>query len=71
MSVTQCLAEYEDLGNKVFAHRRLFHYYRYSHKELEKLVKDVVRRNCLDPDSGVRGDAKMYQNDADGTACRT
>jgi hypothetical protein len=31
MTVLQCLKEYKNLGNLVFGHRRLLHYYRYSH----------------------------------------
>jgi hypothetical protein len=71
MTVVQCLHEYKILGNLVFGHRRLLYYYRYSHKKLEGSVKDVVMRNCADPGSAGHGDDMMFQDDADGTACRT
>jgi hypothetical protein len=71
MTVVQCLHDYKILGKLVFGHRRLLHYYRYSHKKLENSVKDVVMRNCADPGSAGRGDDMMYQDDTDRTACRT
>lgn len=37
------------MGNLVLGHRRLLHYYRYSHKKLEASVKDVVMRYCHGP----------------------
>src|SRR5271156_6969775 len=49
MTVPQCLKEYKNLGNLVLGHRRLLHYYRYSHKKLEASVKDVVMRYCHGP----------------------
>lgn len=71
MTVTQCLHDYMNLGNKVFGRRRPLHYYRYSHKKLERSIKDVVMRNCNDPGTAGRGDDLMYHDEADGTACRT
>jgi hypothetical protein len=71
MTIVQCLKEYKILGNLVFGHRRLLHYYRYSHKKLEASVKDVVMRNCHDPGSAGYGDDMMYQDDTDRIACRT
>lgn len=71
MTVIQCLREYRILGNLVFGRKRLIHYYRYSHKKLEGVFKDVIMRNCLDPGSAGRGDDMMYQDDADRMACRT
>jgi len=71
MTVIRCLRAYERLGTKVFGHRRLLHYYRYSHKKLEEAFKDVIEVNCSDVGSVGRGDDMMYQDDADRTACRT
>jgi hypothetical protein len=71
MTVVQCLHDYKILGTLVFGHRRLLHYYRYSHKKLESSVKDVVMRNCADTGSAGHGDDMMYQDDGNGTACRT
>ncbi len=71
MTVVHCLEEYKELGDEVFGKRRLLYYYRYSHKKLQKLIKSVVRRFCEDVETNGRGDDMMYQNDADGTACRT
>ena|SRR2546421_7575428 len=71
MTVIQCMREYKRIGTKVFGHRRLLHYYRYSHKKLEAAFKDVIERNCHDAGSAGRGDDMMYQDDADRTSCRT
>ena len=71
MTVRECLMEYKNLGNLMFGHRRLLHYYRYSHKKLEASIKDVVVQHCHDPGSAGYGDDMMYQDDTDRTACRT
>lgn len=71
MTVLQCLREYKMLGNEVFRNRRPLHYYRYSYKKIEHVIKDVVSRNCRDVGTADLGDDKMYQDDANGTACRT
>lgn len=73
MSIDDCIAEYETLGPKVFAHPRWFHLRspffwprdKYDHRSLEKAIRDVIdRRSC-----NVAGGDKSFASDEN--RCRT
>ena len=73
MSIDDCIAEYETLGLKVFAHPRWFHLRsplfwprdKYDHRSLEKAIKDVI--NGRSP--YVAGGDKSFASDE--SRCRT
>jgi hypothetical protein len=73
MNVGDCLTEYETIGAKVFGHWRPY-YYRYSAKRLEKVIREVVSRNCQDRSENRQnkefGKEKMIQPDPDRNSCR-
>lgn len=73
MSIDDCIAEYETLGPKVFAHPRWFHVKsllfwprdKYDHRSLEKAIREVIdRRSPL-----VYGGDKSFASDEN--RCRT
>ena len=51
MNIDDCITEYENLGEKVFAHSRWFHSTsplwwsraKYNHKTLERVIQEVIR----------------------------
>lgn len=73
MSIDDCIAEYETLGPKVFAHPRWFHLRspmfwprdKYDHRSLEKAIKEVIDRRS----PSVAGGNKNFASDEN--RCRT
>ncbi|MCJ1342317.1 hypothetical protein MMC31_000499, partial [Peltigera leucophlebia] len=73
MSIDDCIAEYETLGPRVFAHPRLFHLRsplfwprdKYDHRSLEKAIRDVINRRS----PFVAGGNKNFASDEN--RCRT
>lgn len=73
MSIDDCIAEYETLGPKVFAHSRWFHFRsplfwprdKYDHRSLEKAIREVIDRRS----PFVAGGDKSFASDEN--RCRT
>lgn len=73
MSIDDCITEYENLGPKVFAHPRRFHFRsplfwpreKYDHRSLEKAIKEVIKRRS----PLVAGGDKNFASDEN--RCRT
>lgn len=73
MNIDDCIAEYETLGPKVFAHPRWFHVKsplfwirdKYDHRSLEKAIKEVIDRRSRFVSGGDKGFA------SDENRCRT
>ena len=73
MSIDDCIAEYETLGPKVFAHPRWFHLRsplfwprdKYNHRSLEKAIREVIDRRS----PFVAGGDKNFTSDEN--RCRT
>lgn len=73
MSIDDCIAEYENLGPKVFAHPRWFHLRsplfwprdKYDHRSLEKVIREVIDRRS----PFVAGGDKNFASDEN--RCRT
>ncbi|TKA49859.1 hypothetical protein B0A49_13135 [Cryomyces minteri] len=71
MTVKNCLIEYKTLGKKVFGRKRPWKWYRYDHRILESVIKDVVSRHCPDPDRRRDGKDLLAQPHPEGRSCRT
>lgn len=73
MSIDDCIADYESLGLKVFAHSRWFHLQsllfwprdKYDHRTLENAIKEVINRRA----PYVAGGDKNFASDE--SRCRT
>lgn len=73
MCIDDCIAEYETLGPKVFAHPRWFHFRsplfwprdKYDHRSLEQAIREVVDRRSRFVDGGGKNFA------SDENRCRT
>ena len=73
MSTDECIEEYEQLGGRIFGHPRRFHRRntrivpreKYDHLELEKAIKDIVKKRSPLQDHGT-----MFRQ-PDDMMCRT
>ncbi|KAI9725004.1 MAG: hypothetical protein M1812_000280 [Candelaria pacifica] len=71
MRVEDCVTEYERLGKEVFGKPRPLKYYKYSHTNLERVIKDVVQRHCRDGHSAGNGRDLLEQPESHINRCRT